>query len=71
MMMQREGHSVYCVTMRNPDGEAVVVQRTLGHLVDGIFCTNRKAKKPFMFERGISIDVWVDDQPEAVNMDFQ
>lgn len=71
--MQRDGHHIYCVTMRDADNvkEAAEVQQALGHLVDGIHFTNRKAKKSFMFDRHISIDVWIDDQPEAVYMDFK
>lgn len=75
--MQREGHVVYCVTMRYPSGhekdptgrEAAPVERDLGHLVDAIHFTGRKAKKDFMFQRGICIDVWIDDQPSFVLMD--
>lgn len=70
-LMQREEHTVYCVTMRHPTGEEhKEVQQTLGHLVDGLFCTGRKAKRQFMADRGITIDVWVDDMPETIMEDF-
>jgi hypothetical protein len=74
-LMQREGHVVYCVTMRYPPehpkfgGETRDVQRALGHLVDGLFCTGRQAKEKFMLERGIKIDVWVDDTPGWILQD--
>jgi hypothetical protein len=52
--------------MRTPD-EGRDVREALQNKVDGIFFTSRKAKQPFMFERGISIDVWLDDIPYFVN----
>jgi acid phosphatase class B len=61
-LMQRHGHSVYVVTMRTR-AEARDVYEQLEKRVDGIFCTSRKAKRPFMFARGINISVWIDDEP--------
>lgn len=68
-LMQRQGHTVYCVTMRYRNYEMKEVLAALESKVDGIFFTERKAKQPFMFARGISIDVWVDDNPFWVNTD--
>lgn len=62
------GHNVYVVTMRTPE-EGFPVREALHKRVDGIFFTSRKAKQPHMFERGISIDIWVDDVPYFVNND--
>ena len=61
-LMQRQGHTVYCVTMRYAR-ESRPVREALESRVDGIFCTGRKAKRPFMYERGIHVSVWVDDEP--------
>lgn len=61
-LMQRNGHTVYCVTVRYRS-EARCVYEALESRVDGIFCTGRKAKRPFMFERGLNVSVWVDDEP--------
>lgn len=61
-LFKSRGHNVYCVTMRSPP-EAVQVFHDLTGKVDNIFCTNRQAKKDFMFNVGISIDVWIDDMP--------
>lgn len=62
ILLKRKGHKVYCVTMRNSSESKVVFDSLLGK-VDGIFLTDRKAKHPFMFREGISIDVWIDDIP--------
>jgi hypothetical protein len=66
---QAGGHNVYVVTMRNSEGESKPVKEALANRVEGIFFTNRKAKQTFMFDRGISIDVWIDDTPYFVNND--
>ena len=34
-----------------------------------IYFTGRLAKRPFMLAKGIKIDVWIDDYPEAVVKD--
>jgi hypothetical protein len=52
--------------MRTPE-EGVPVKRDLQERVDGIFFTSRKAKQPYMFAQGISIDIWIDDTPYFVN----
>lgn len=60
-LMQKAGHTVYCVTMRYPtEGDDVLA--TLGKKVK-VFFTSRKNKHDFMFAQGINIDVWIDDMP--------
>jgi hypothetical protein len=59
------GHEVVCVTMRY-ETEADEVRKNLGGLVH-IFCTGRRAKKPFMERLRLNIDVWIDDTPFFVN----
>ena len=66
---QHAGHEVYCVTMRNEGYESREVREALANKVDGIFFTDRKAKQPYMFARGICIDVWIDDNPIWINTD--
>ncbi len=61
-LAQSKGHNVYVVTMRSST-EGREVTEALSNKVDGIFFTNRKSKSKFMFDRGISIDVWIDDIP--------
>lgn len=72
---RERGHKVYIVTMRYPSETTVKeangrsVQQEWGPLVDGIIATCRKAKKPFVAAMGIKIDIWIDDNPNAVYMD--
>lgn len=68
-MFREMGHKIYVVTMRYEENEGHIVKKELADKVDGIFFTSRKAKKSFMFEQGISIDVWIDDIPFFVDND--
>ena len=52
--------------MRHAATEGNKVREALASRVDGLFFTNRQAKKDFMAERGIRIDVWIDDSPAFV-----
>lgn len=61
-MMRQRGHTIYCVTMRY-ESEAQPVRDALMNLVDGIICTGRRAKRPYMYSLGIHVSVWIDDEP--------
>lgn len=64
-IMRQAGHNVYIVTWRDEE-EGKAVHQELAHKTDGIYCTDRKAKAKFMFDQGICIDVWIDDNPSAI-----
>jgi glycerophosphoryl diester phosphodiesterase len=57
------GHTVICATMRDEKTEGAEVKRALEKKVSQIFFTNRLAKQPWLNERGIKPDVWIDDSP--------
>lgn len=59
------GHKVYIVTMRYASEFANVAQE-MGPWVDGIVTTGREAKDSTCKDRGIFIDVWIEDTPRAV-----
>lgn len=62
------GHQVICVTMRyHQEGDDV--RMMLGDLVDDIIFTKRKAKSPYVDNRGLQIDVWIDDSPHWILLD--
>jgi hypothetical protein len=64
--MRNAGHEVWCVTMRFANSvEHSEVINFLGGQVDGIICTNRRAKKKFIEDNHpmLHIDVWIDDNP--------
>lgn len=59
------GHKVHCVTMRySNNAEATPVINHLQGKVTKIHFTGRKAKKKYMEDQGIHIDIWIDDQPQ-------
>jgi hypothetical protein len=60
---------VYIVTWRCPGGEIIEVHAEMQYWkveTEGIFPTSRQAKEKFMFDQGICIDVWIDDNPRAI-----
>lgn len=66
-MMRERGHEVYITTMRyvsecKGDLEFCVFARN----VDGVVATGREAKKEYCLKYGITIDVWIDDNPRAI-----
>ena len=66
-MMRQRGHEVYITTMRyisecKNDLEFCVFAKN----VDGVIATGREAKKEYCLKYGITIDVWIDDNPRAV-----
>lgn len=66
---RRHGHHVYVVTMRyKEEGDEVV--KALAENVDMIIFTGRLAKKPYLANMMIHIDVWIDDNPWAVYNDM-
>lgn len=66
--LKAKGHQVYIVTMRYPS-ECIDIPKRWIDLIDGLYPTSRKAKKPFMEKRGIDIHIWIDDNPNAVYLD--
>lgn len=69
-MLGQRGHTVYVVTARHWD----VCPEDLDFLRDKgykVFTTGLKAKRKFMGEQGIHVDVWVDDSPEAILKDYK
>lgn len=63
--LQKAGHKVFIVTMRYPSECRQVIEDFSG-LVDGIIPTSRKAKRAGCESLGLKIDVWMDDNPRAV-----
>lgn len=61
------GHDVIIVTMRHNGDEAVKPLAQVQHLPASKFIfTGRRAKKPFVEACGVTIDIWIDDNPHFV-----
>jgi len=63
------GHDVIVVTGRvdSPTAEEVKINPPYPIIV---YYTSGKAKRPFLEEKGIHVDVWIDDRPEYILSDF-
>lgn len=59
------GHTVYCVTARAEKDLGPLENSVLGRMVE-IIHTDGQKKKQACTELGINIDIWIDDQPEAL-----
>ena len=69
-LAKHRGHTVYCVTAREPlPAFKEEVYDTIGKRIGERNCyfTDGSAKEKFMFDKGIWIDVWIDDSPKFIN----
>lgn len=70
---EKVGARLIIVTMRREDegdilkewAQAVNTSIDLEYPIE-IYFTGRKAKKPFMENLGVKVDIWVDDMPEWI-----
>ncbi|MGZ8888080.1 MAG: hypothetical protein ACXW1D_00825 [Halobacteriota archaeon] len=69
-LMCSRGHYVYIVTWRFEDETELNID-ILNNETDGVYFTGRRAKEKFMYERGIRIDVWIDDNPRAITTSME
>jgi len=60
------GHRVYCVTCRRDTPENREIVRIPDLPAYRHYFTSLAPKRWFMEQRGIQIDIWIDDQPECV-----
>lgn len=63
-LMTARGHEVHIVTMR-AESEPVRVSP----LVKAIHYTDRKAKRPYMYAKGLHVSIWIDDEPGWILQD--
>ena len=66
-LFKDRGHKVYLVTMRylsECKNDPMFMQ--LADIVDGYLATGREAKRQFTEKHGVKIDIWIDDNPMAV-----
>lgn len=71
-LARARGHQVYLVTMRypsevnDPNFPNKAVDKNILNAVSGLICTGREAKRKVTDKLGIKINVWIDDNPLAV-----
>lgn len=59
------GHKVYIVTARNPKLDEIKIN--FGRNVEVVYCDGVAKRHVMTNQRGIKIDVWIDDKPESVD----
>jgi hypothetical protein len=67
--MRDKGHEVYLVTWRDGNNDEMrneVLSDVQSIKYENIHFTNLKAKRKYMEDLGIYIDVWIDDNPYAI-----
>lgn len=69
LTFQEYGNTVYCVTSRSPDMELDYARRFAELGIRIVYCSFR-AKKTVCEEQGISIDIWIDDDPLYITTGF-
>jgi len=67
-IFQDRGHRVFIVTNRKPRQKKFVEEVVLqGPIEDHqLFFCGLTPKRQFMKDQGITIDIWIDDEPESV-----
>ena len=68
-IMHDYGWTVHIVTYRHSTSFKDMDLK-IPHITDYIF-TNGKGKHQYCLDMGISIDVWIDDSPDAIIFDFK
>jgi hypothetical protein len=69
-LAKHRGHEVYCITARPPTKiNKDEVYDTIGKRIGKENClfTDAMAKAKFAYDKGIHIDVWIDDLPSNVD----
>lgn len=67
-IMKSRGHEVLGVTMRHP-AEASGMDSRYDEACTSLHFTGRKGKRAWLLEKGVEVDVWVDDTPEYLLAD--
>ena len=63
----QRGHKVYCITLRSPQQSHEVYESLAALIgVDNCIFTSMNAKKKFAWDKGVRIDVWIDDMPDVI-----
>lgn len=67
-LMKESGHTPIVVTMKHKHEEDSVLNNMVSKLGNdtSVYYTGRKAKKDFMLNLGIKVDIWIDDNPHWI-----
>ena len=68
-VFQQYGHQVILATYRHPELDYDPLFLRLEKQGVKLYCTDGKAKKPFLEALGISVAIWIDDNPNSITLD--
>lgn len=63
---KNRGHEIYIVTARHGYNYQELLDDGLFSKTDGVYFTGHRAKRSFMYEQGIDVNIWIDDNPNAI-----
>jgi len=65
-VFQEHGHQVILATYRHPTIDYDPLFLRLEKQGVQVYCTDGKAKKKFLEDLGISVAIWIDDNPKSI-----
>lgn len=67
-VLRERGHQLFMVTSRSDDDKELVRRwaECSGISRGRVICTSGAAKRWFCEQRGLKIDVWIDDDPSSI-----
>ena len=68
-VLRSHGHNVILATYRHRELDYDPLFERLAEKGINLYCTDGKAKRPFLEEQGIAVAVWIDDNPKSIMYD--
>ncbi|WP_020396618.1 hypothetical protein [Thiolinea disciformis] len=62
---QQAGHSCVCITQRAKDDDQQTLENSIGTVMPILYAAG-KPKRTVAQEHGLTVDVWLDNQPETI-----
>lgn len=70
LLLKNSGFNVVCCTSRYENEYPEDLDILINNGID-VYYTGRKAKDEFLQEKGIKVDIWIDDNPFAILNDIK
>jgi hypothetical protein len=67
-LAENKGHQVILATYRHETLDWDPLMEDLGKRIQ-MFFTDGKAKRPFLKDLGLEVDIWIDDNPFSITQD--
>ncbi len=67
--LKKAGHRCVCITARSKDTDQNLLENSIGKHMK-IYYANGEAKKKYAEKKGLSVHIWIDDNPGNITSDF-